>query len=383
MFRYQKLKSYFGQIPEDYKNLGIKELKELGAQDIEPAYGGINFSAGRDALYKIVYCSRLFSRFLAPLHRFDCHHDNILYNKAKEMDWDRILSPDKTFAIYANVGNSKIRHSQYASRRLKDAIADYFMDKYGKRPSVDTENPDVWLNLFINKNKAVINLDLSGGAAHIRGYRVSTIEAPMKETLAAAIIKYTEWDGEGPLFDPMCGSGTLLIEAMMSYCRIPALYKREKFGFQNLPDYSEHSWAEAKRKCDEQMRPLPPGLISGGDLDIDAALDNTEQLPFGDRIELVKSDFRNLEDLNNHTIVSNPPYGVRLDTGSEDPGLFMKDIGDFLKQKCTGSDAWIYVGSTALMKRIGLRTSKRIILNNGGLDGRLVHLELYKGTKDP
>ena len=382
MFRYQKLKSYFGQIPEDYKELGIAELKKLGAEDVEAAYGGVNFSANRNRLYEIVYSSRVFSRFLAPLHRFDCHHDNILYRKAKEMQWDRILSPEKTFAIYANVGNSKIRHSQYAARRLKDAIADFFMDKYGERPSVDTEEPDVWINLFINKNKAVINLDLSGGASHKRGYRVSSVEAPMKETLAAAIVMYSGWEGETPLFDPMCGSGTLLIEAMMSYCKIPALYKREKFGFQSLPDYSEHSWAEVKRKCDENMRPLPPGLISGGDLDIEAALDNTEQLPFGDRIDFIKSDFRDLEPKENHTIISNPPYGVRLDTG-DDPGLFMKDIGDFLKQKCTGSDAWIYVGSTALMKRIGLRTSKRIILNNGGLDGRLIHLELYQGTRDP
>lgn len=382
MFRYQKLKSYFGQIPEDYKDLGVKELKRLGAENIEAGYGGVNFSAGRNKLYEIVYCSRVFSRFLAPLHRFDCHHDNILYDKAKDMDWDKLLNPDKTFAIYANVGNSKISHSQFAARRLKDAIADYFMDKYDRRPSVDTENPDVLLNLFINKNKAVINLDLSGGAAHKRGYRVSQVEAPMKETLAAAIIESTGWEGETPLFDPMCGSGTLLIEAMMKYCKIPALYKREKFGFQCLPDYSEHHWVDVKRKLDDEMRPLPAGLIGGGDLDINAALDNTEQLPFGDRIELVKSDFRDLESLEKQTIVSNPPYGVRLDTG-DDPGLFMKDIGDFLKQKCTGSDAWIYIGSTALMKRIGLRTSKRIILNNGGLDGRLAHFEMYRGTKDP
>ncbi|MCM8526009.1 MAG: THUMP domain-containing protein [Lentisphaeraceae bacterium] len=382
MFRYQKLKSFFGQIPEDYKDLGVRELKKLGAESIEAGYGGVYFSAGRNKLYEIVYQSRLFSRFLAPLHRFDCHHDNILYDKAKDMDWEKILNPDKTFAIYANVGNSKISHSQFAARRLKDAIADYFMDRCGRRPSVDTENPDVLLNLFINKNKAVINLDLSGGAAHKRGYRVSQVEAPMKETLAAAIIEHTGWDGECPLFDPMCGSGTLLIEAMMMYCKIPALYKREKFGFMSLPDYSEHHWHEVKRKCDDEMRPLPQGLIGGGDLNIDAALDNTEQLPFGDRIEFVKSDFRELKNLEKYTIVSNPPYGVRLDTG-DDPGLFMKDIGDFLKQKCTGSDAWIYIGSTALMKRIGLRTSKRIILNNGGLDGRLAHFEMYRGTKDP
>ena len=383
MFRYVKTKQYFAQIPNDCIDLGIQELQELGATNVEAAYRGINFSANKGKLYEIVYKARLFSRFLAPLHKFDCPHDDILYKRAKAMEWDKILTPDRTFAIFANVGNSNIRHSQFAARRLKDAIADYFMDKYGERPSVDTENPDVWFNLFINRNKAVINIDLAGGPGHKRGYRKSSVEAPMRETLAAAVIRYSEWDGETPLHDPMCGSGTLLIEALMHYCRIPALYKREKFGFQCLPDFDEGLWDKIKRRSQEEIRPLPMGLISGSDVDnnsFKAALDNVFEVPFGDRVDIKCCDFKDAGPLNDMTIISNPPYGMRLD--NED-GELVKEIGDFLKQQCSGSVAWIYLGSTKLVKRIGLRSSKRIILENGGLDGRLVKLEMYQGTRNP
>jgi putative N6-adenine-specific DNA methylase len=383
MFRYVKNGKYFSQLPEDCIEIGMAELDELGAHNIEGDYRGINFEANKSSLYNIVYKSRLSSRILAPLHRFDCPHEDILYDKAMAMDWDAILDPDKTFAIFANVGNSNIKHSQFAARRLKDSLADYFMEKYDRRPSVDTDNPDVWLNLFINRNKATINIDLGAGAGHKRGYRKSTVEAPMRETLSAAVIRHSGWDGETPLYDPMCGSGTLLIEAMMSYCRIPAQYKREKFGFECLPDFDQTLWDKIKRKAGEEIRPLPMNLISGSDIDSDsvnAALDNAMELPFGDRIEISCSDFNDCGPLNDLTIISNPPYGMRLDNND---GEMIKEIGDFLKQQCSGSLAWIYLGSTALVKRIGLRSSKRVMLNNGGLDGRLVKLEMYTGTRDP
>ena len=169
MFRYQKSNRYIGLLADDCKDLGAQELEELGATDLETDYRSVYFDAKPADIYRISYCNRLFSRILAPLHRFDCHHDNILYSKAKEMQCNKILTPDKTFAIFANVGNSNIRHSKYAAQRLKDAICDYFNETYGVRPSVDTENPDVWINLHINKNKAVINLDLMGQAGHKRG----------------------------------------------------------------------------------------------------------------------------------------------------------------------------------------------------------------------
>ena len=229
----------------------------------------------------------------------------------------------------------------------------------------------------------MINIDLGGGSGHKRGYRISSVEAPMRETLAAAIIRHSEWDGGTPLYDPMCGSGTLLMEAMMSYCRIPALYKREKFGFENLPDFDHGLWDKVKRRCNEEIRPLPMNLISGSDLDpesVKASLDNIFELPFGDRIEIRQCDFKDAGPLNNMTVICNPPYGMRLEN---DDGEQVKELGDFLKQQCSGSTAWIYLGSTSLVKRIGLRSSKRIILDNGGLDGRLVKLEMYQGTRDP
>ena len=386
MFRYQKTKRYLGLIADDSKKLGAQELIELGAQNVETDYRCVYFDANPADLYRIAYCNRLFSRIVAPLHRFDCHHDNILYQRAKQMHWDKILTTEKTFAIYANVGNSNIRHSKFAAQRLKDAIVDYFKEKQGIRPSVDTEDPDIWINLHINKNKATINFDIVGQAGHRRGYRGSSGDAPMRETLAAALVRESGWDGETPLYDIMCGSGTLVTEAMMSYCKIPARYKQERFGFEHLPDFNPDLWENVKRETDAEIRPLEPNLIFASDISMDAVndtLDNTSELPFGDRIEVKNCGFQEIESIKDATILSNPPYGVRLETGTNDPGEFMKEIGDFLKQKCTGTTAWLYIGSTQLVKRVGLRPSCRIPINNGGIDGRLIRLDLYSGTLNP
>ena len=386
MFRYQNTKRFLGILADDCKKLGAQELQELGAKNTELDYRAVYFDAKPGDLYKIAYCNRLFSRIMAPLHRFDCHHDDILYKRGKQMQWEKILSPEKTFAIFANVGNSNIRHSKFAAQRLKDAICDYFVDRCGERPSVDTENPDVWLNLHINKNKATINIDLMGQTGHKRGYRTTSVEAPMRETLAAAIVRESGWDGQTPLYDFMCGSGTLAIEAMMSYCRIPARYNQEKFGFENLPDFSLGLWESVKHDADSKMRPLEPGMIFASDMNkeaISSVIENTEALPFGDRIEVKTCKFQDVGPINDATIISNPPYGVRLETGTDDPGEFMKEIGDFLKQQCTGTTAWLYIGSTKLVKRVGLRPACRIPLDNGGIDGRLIRLDMYSGTLNP
>lgn len=385
MFRYQKTQRYFGQISEDCKEIGFQEIIDLGGTDAEMVYRGVYFNADYATLYKIVYCNRLFSRILAPLHMFDCHHDDHIHKQAKRMEWDQFLNLDKTFAIYANVGNSNVRHSKFASLRLKDAICDYFRDKYGERPNVDTENPDVCLNLFVFKNKATINIDLTGGAAYKRGYRNATVKAPMRETLAAAAMTFSGWDGETPLYDPMCGSGTILIEAIMKYCRMPAMYFKKRLGFENLPDFDEKLWENVRSECDANIRELPENLIFGSDQDseaIQAFTENLESFNLADKINIRKCSFQDAGLLENVTIITNAPYGVRLNS-EEDMHEFMGEIGDFLKQQCTGSTAWLYVGSTALVKKIGLRVSKRIPLENGGLDGRLVRLDMYKGTLNP
>lgn len=381
MYEYQEYNSYFAQIAGGMEELGEVELNELGAKRVETAYRGVYFEADKATLYKINYCSRLITRILAPLLRFNCHSDKYLYKTAfSSVKWEDIIPVDGTFAITANVSNSNITHSQYAALKLKDAIADYFRDKFDKRPSVDLKNPDMWLNLHISNNKAVISLDASGGALHKRGYRKEAGEAPMQETLAAAMVKLSEWNGERRFYDPMCGSGTIVAEAFMKYCRIPAGYLREKFGFMNFPDFDESVWLKVKSDADSKIRELPIGVIGGSDIDKKAAAaarKNLKVFPGSENIYWRVCSFDEIEDgLEDTTIVTNPPYGIRLGT-TEEVSYLYKAMGNFLKRHCKGATAYIYIGDRELIGRMGLKASRRIPLVNGNLDGRLCKYEMY------
>jgi putative N6-adenine-specific DNA methylase len=202
-YKYQRDSRYFVQIAEGLKEAGAEELAELGAKDIATEFRGIHFRADKSTLYRINYLTRLASRCLAPLISFNCHDTDMLYKKAKQIQWEDFFAEGSTFAVSGNVSDSTISHSKYASLRLKDAVADYFREKTGKRPDVSIRNPDILLNLHIRHDKAEISLDTSGGALHRRGYREETVLAPMQETVAAAIIRFTEWNGSVPLYDPM------------------------------------------------------------------------------------------------------------------------------------------------------------------------------------
>jgi putative N6-adenine-specific DNA methylase len=379
MFTYQKTKRYFGQLADDLEALGCQELKSLGGYDMRPSFRGIYFSAEKADLYRIVYSARLFSRILAPLIRFDCHSTKYLYQTGGKISWMDMMKVEDTFAINANVSHSRIKHSQYAAQCLKDAIVDQFMNSSGRRPSVDTTNPDVRLNLHIQNNKATIALDIAGNSLHRRGYRQQAVEAPMQETVAAALIKMTDWHGENPLVDVMCGSGTIVAEALMHYCRIPAGLLRPRFGLAHMPDFNHALWQKIKSQADSGMRPLPADLINAGDeaaAAVDAAKTNINLLPQGDKVRFFQRRFQDIPKIENSTIVSNPPYGLRMKTG-QDSKTFARELGDFLKQRCQGSTAYLYFGKREMIKSIGLRPTWKKPLKNGGLDGRLVKYELY------
>jgi putative N6-adenine-specific DNA methylase len=378
---YEYLKDYrfFAQIDEGIKDIGAQELAELGAKEVKPAYRGIYFAADKESLYRINYTSRLISRVLAPLYSFDCPDTDTLYEVAKQIRWSDFFSKNKTFAIYANVANSKINHSQFASLRLKDAVVDSLLYKAGLRPNVSKEDPDILLNLYINNDRASISIDTSGGALHKRGYREEAVSAPMQETVAAAVIRMSQWDGSVPLYDPMCGSGTLLCEALMHFCRIPSGIFRKKFGFEILPDFDAALWKQIKTAADANIRELPEGLISGSDISEKAVYiskTNLLGLHFGPNVQIKQSDFSLLPPLENQIIVANPPYGIRMGK-SQDLYAFHKKLGDFLKQKCNQSNAFIYFGDPTYIKNMGLKASWKKPIQAGGLDGRLVKYELY------
>lgn len=378
-FVYQKNNSYFAQVAENVEPLAERELTALGATQVNPVYRGVYFTATPEALYRIVYQTRLCTRVLAPLLHFDCHSTKYLYKTALTIPWVELFDREQTFVITATVSDSKITHSQYASLCLKDAIVDQFQEKFGARPNVDKRNPDLVFNLHIHKNTAVISLDASGASLHRRGYRQESVEAPIQESLAASIIDLTEWNGERQLIDPMCGSGTLLCEALMRYCRIPAAYLRESFGFMRMPDFEPETWQRVKAKADAQICDLPEGLITGSDaskLAVKAARINLGQLPYGKEVVVRTSRFQELEPISNAVIVSNPPYGVRLGA-QEEAAALVGELGSFLKHKCTGSTAYLYFGDRELVKKIGLKPAWKKPLSNGGLDGVLAKYEMY------
>jgi putative N6-adenine-specific DNA methylase len=379
MFEYQRTNRFFAQTQEETGELGAEELGELGARNIKPGFRGISFEADKAGLYRINYASCLISRVLAPLTSFRCHNTDYLYTKAKEISWEDFFNPRQTFAVFSTVSHSSIKHSQYASLRLKDAIADYFLEKFGQRPTVRKIEPDVWINLHVENNRAVISLDTSGGSLHRRGYRDETVEAPMQEIVAAAIIRLSGWDGSKPLYDPMCGSGTLLMEALMAYGRVPPGLLRKHFGFEFLPDFDAALWRDVRKAALDAVREVPQDLIAGSDISpgaVATARKNASRLPQGERISLKVMDFREIEGLAERVIITNPPYGIRLGKDQNLVSLY-KDLGDFLKKRCRGSQAYIYFGNRELIPHIGLRPSWKKPLKSGGLDGRLAKFELY------
>ena len=383
-YLYQSGDDFFAQVPDGGEEVATEELLGLGASKVTPGYRGVYFSADRDALYRIVYCALTISRVLCPLIRFQAHSPEYLYKRVQDIDWTKLFTNRRTFAVFATVANSAIRHSQYAALTVKDAIVDQFRDKTGSRPDIEPLNPDLWINLYLHANRATISLDLSGGSMHRRGYRVESIEAPMQETVAAVMVAMTGWNGERPFVDPMCGSGTLLCEALMRYCRIPAAYLRPKQGARFMPDYDAAAWDAMKKQSDVAIRALPEGMIKGSDASRDAAhaaRANLSKLPDGRRVVVDAKRYQEIESIHDATIVTNPPYGVRVGKRDAMPE-FVREFGDFLKQRCTGSTAFVYFGERELIKSVGLRPTFKKPLANGGLDGRLVRLDLFAGKSE-
>ncbi|HOP46276.1 MAG TPA: THUMP domain-containing protein [Desulfobacteraceae bacterium] len=379
MYIYQKTNRYFAQVADDIKDIAEKEIISLGGKNTRQSYRGIFFTATQRTLYSINYHSRLISRVLAPLIYFNCHSDRYLYKQASRIEWKDFMTPANTFAIFATVSNSRIRHSRFAALRMKDAIADYFRSISGKRPSVNTRNPDIWFNLHIENNKATISLDTSGGSLHRRGYRKESTTAPMVETLAAAIIRHSEWKGNTPLYDPFCGSGTFLCEAFMHASHMPSGILRSNFGFKRLPDFDSTLWKKIIREGKQNIKPVLKGLISGSDISLEAvktARQNCRMIDRENHISIKRQDIFGIETLRDKTIICNPPYGIRTGKAEEMPDFYSR-FGDFLKRHCTGSTAYVYFGEPAFIKSMGLKPSWKKPLSNGGLDGRLVRYELY------
>lgn len=370
-FTYQDKGSYFAIVAGSLERHAAAELGELGADVSRDVPRGLYFCCDQETLYRVLHTSRLVQRVLAPLTSFACPDEKLLYRKARDLiDWAALFPVDTSFGIQANVSSSKIRHSLYAGQVLKDAICDSFRDKTGQRPDFSTRLAPVNFNLHIHADRATISLDLTGVSMHKRGYRKAAGAAPLQETLAAAMVRLSGWDGGRKLLDPMCGSGTILAEALMSFCRIPAAFLRRDSGYQFLPDHHPELMKKVKNEADSEIRPLPDGLLKGSDMNarnIQTAKENLALLPGGDKVELRTSRFQDLERESGRCVISNPPYGVRLEDRSRAEQLY-NDLGDFLKQKCPDSESYLLCGDSRLVPQLRLRAHWRKNLKNADLE---------------
>jgi len=380
MFEYQQHRHIFAKCPSGLERLLADELSELGADRVRAVRLGVHAVMGAEALYRAIYHVRLCSHLLAPLITFDCHSDRYLYTTAMNVPWEEIMGLETTFVIDAHVADSNVSHSRYAAQKLKDALVDRFREKTGERPSVDRENPDIRFNLVILNNRAVISIDASGGSLHRRGYRLESVMAPIQETLAAAIVQTSGWAGDVPLLDPMCGSGTLLAEALLSAGKVPSGWKRcRRFAPPScLPDFDADLWQKVKDEGDAGRVEIDTTLVRGADNESDAlraARANLRQVPGGSRIELSRSDVRKLPGIRDGIVLVNPPYGVRLSDKQAVIQLY-NDFGDWLKSECPGSTAYILCGHDDLIGELHLKSRTRLKLRNGGIDTPLVEAEI-------
>ena len=359
------------------------ELDELGAGDVETGSRAVSFRGDRRLLYRANLRLRTATRILLPLREFNAGNAGKLYSHTYAIDWGRFLTPKMTFAVRATVNRSEIDNSMFAALKVKDAIVDHLRKQTGSRPSVDTDNPDISIHLRLHQNRATLSLDSSGEPLTRRGYRTDGGIAPLSEALAAGLVLLSGWDATSPLYDPMCGSGTIAIEAALIAGKVAPGLLRKRFGFQSWRDYDARLLDEETSRAIEEERTLPGGLIYASDYTeraIAGAKENAARAGVEASIRLKRADFfKSPVPAPQGTLIMNPPYGERLAV-AEVEKLYQK-IGDKLKSDYSGWNAHILTSNLQAAKRIGLRSSFRKALHNGPLECRFLRYELYSGTR--
>jgi putative N6-adenine-specific DNA methylase len=377
---------FFASCPRGLEEELCKELDSLGAADIVPASGGVGFISDMPTGWKINLWSRLAIRVLWRVGEGHYKKEEDLYQAALALDWPSWFDVNRTIAVTTVGKNSPLPSLNFVSLRIKDAICDRFREACGERPSVNTRKPDIPLTLFLSSDRYNLYLDLSGEPLNRRGYRVQPSGAPLNENLAAGMLLLSGWTPGTPLYDPMMGGGTILLEAaMMSLNIAPGL--RRHFAFENLKTFDRIEWLRLHKDAEAAVLERQPLPIFGSDIDpamVRAAGLNLRAAGLFDCVRLMEADFLNVDPpTESGYIVSNPPYGVRMDlpgSSEEDLGPFYKEIGDNLKQHFPGWTVCLLSADPELPKRIGLQTSRRIPLYNGPLECRLVEYRLVAGS---
>lgn len=370
-------KTFFG-----FEEILARELQILGAQQVEIGTRVVSFKGDKGFMYKANLALRTALKILKPIKTFKAHNDKALYEGIRAIDWSDYLTEHNTFLVETTLHSENFNHSQFVALKTKDAIVDQFRDLNGKRPSIDKDFPDLQIHVHIDRDNVTVSLDSSGASLHHRGYRTATNIAPINEVLAAGMLILAGWEGKSHFLDPMCGSGTILAEAAMIACNVPANINRKEFGFEKWKDWDAELFDNIIESLLKKTREFHY-TITGYDKAPSAvakAKDNVRNANLDEYITITNENFfdskKETEGLLH--MVFNPPYGERLDIDME---RFYREIGDTLKQNYPNTNAWFITANLEALKFVGLKPSRKIKLFNGKLEARLVKYEMYEGSK--
>lgn len=371
---------YFATVARNLESIAAEEIERLGARQVRPDFTGVHFVGDKATLYRVNLWARTIFRVLVPIREFYCPNADILYREVQKISWDKYLQSHNTLAVNCTGSNQKLNHTHFSALQVKNAIVDQQRRKSGQRSRIDVKNPDVLVNVHIQQDRCILSLDSSGTSLHRRGYRQAMGDAPLKETLAAALLDIAQWDYCLPFLDPLCGSGTLPLEAGLKALNIaPGLF-RQKFGFESFPDFDQQLWhlllTQAKNSQINELK----APIWGSDRDANVltqARSNSVRCGIENYIRFTQTELACLEaPSDSGMIICNPPYGERLGAAQE-LGALYKSLGDIFKQRFKGWTAFILTGNKELAKQVGLRASRRIPVYNGAIACTLIKYELY------
>jgi putative N6-adenine-specific DNA methylase len=367
-----------------------EELRALGADLVEPGHRGVHFTGNREVLWRVNLCSRIANRVLMPISEFPCHNRDMLYEGVARIDWTSWLTNRHSIAFDASTNRSLMQHTGFMAQVAKDGLCDRMRQDTGQRPDVDRRFPDVPINLRLSEDRCVVSLDSSGARLHRRGYRTEAGEAPLKETLACGILAMTGWTPDQPLADPMCGSGTFVIEAaLIAMHMAPGLLRlgkrRPGFTFTNWVDHHAANFEHLVAELQAEIVAEPEVSITGSDTDkkvLEIARRNVNRAGLDGLVTLIHQRLGETRPVVEGTgvLVVNPPYGQRLGVSRELVGLY-KQLGDVFKQGFPGWDAWVIASDEAPLKRVGLKAASKTPLRNGSIACKLAHYPLYRGTR--
>lgn len=370
-------KTFFG-----FEEVLAEELNKLGAQRVEKGTRMVSFYGDKGFMYKANLALRTALKILKPIKTFKVYNEASLYIGVKSIDWSEYITNHQSFVIDATVFSDQFNHSQFVALKSKDAIVDQFKEETGNRPNIDKDYPDLRINIHIQQDLCTVSLDSSGASLHHRGYRTATNIAPINEVLAAGILLLSGWKGQSHFIDPMCGSGTFLVEAAMIACNIPPNINRKEFAFEKWRDWDNELFEKVEDSLLNKITEFHYDII-GYDKAPSAvakAKDNARNSNLDEYISIEHKNFFESEKVTQGPLhmVFNPPYGERLDINLE---RFYREIGDTLKQGYPGTQAWFITGNLEALKYVGLKPSRKIKLFNGKLESRLVRYDMYEGSK--